>query len=515
MRRALPLLLLCACALREPRVDVRPCSSSLQCESAAVCFLGECRPHSSALSLVAAEVRPPNDSALGVLRQANIDLQESAVRNFTLATPLTAAGTVAQAQDTTAAVAAVPDALVTFTEHAPAIPDRVEQVTARTDSSGNYTARLAQGLWDVVVQPPPPLPPYRPPTVSTDSPQLVFVLPSVSSLPRLQGGVTIVDGGAPLPGADVTAVDSAGVALSSPSQTQADGGFSLVLPPGASGYTLHLGPPPDADGGTPLPNYDKLVASPTVTIDLPPLATLQGVVLDSGGIPVAAARVYARSDGMPWTLMRSTTAGSDGSYSLNLRAGTYVVEAAPPTTANAGVSAPVETTLTSAPAQPLLITCPDKVQGYGLVTRPDFSPVGANFQITATRLADRLLTTRTALTTPTDSNGTWHIIADPGVYRVEIVPTADSGLPRKVVQLDLSTTGAGQILLPSIAMSPPLLVAGTVQGPSAAVANATVSFFALDTQGHGVLLGAAPTDASGHYRVILPDVAQPGVVADY
>ena len=56
---------------------------------------------------------------------------------------------------------------------------------------------------------------------------------------------------------------------------------------------------------------------------------------------------------------------------------------------------------------------------------------------------------------------------------------------------------------------------GTVHGAppgghDAPVANATVSFYALDTNGHGVLLGSAATDAKGQYKAILPDVAQPG-----
>jgi hypothetical protein len=63
------------------------------------------------------------------------------------------------------------------------------------------------------------------------------------------------------------------------------------------------------------------------------------------------------------------------------------------------------------------------------------------------------------------------------------------------------------------------VVAGTVHGapPGQAdqpVANATVSFFALDANGNGVLLGSAPTDAKGQYQAILPDVAQPGAASN-
>jgi len=75
-----------------------------------------------------------------------------------------------------------------------------------------------------------------------------------------------------------------------------------------------------------------------------------------------------------------------------------------------------------------------------------------------------------------------------------------------------------KVALPEIGISPPLAVVGTVRGapPGAAdlpVANATVSFYGLDSSGHSILLGSAPTDSQGRYETILPDVAQPGVAA--
>ncbi|MCA1826839.1 MAG: carboxypeptidase-like regulatory domain-containing protein [Myxococcales bacterium] len=518
MRRALALVAICACSLRNPRVDVQPCSSSRQCDQNAVCFLGECRPHSSALSLVVAEVQPPNTSSLGTLQLGGIDLQQAAVQDFTLVAPLTASGTVAQVQDANAGTAGVPGAAVTFTEHAPPIPDRSELVSARTDSSGAYAVtKLPQGFWDVVVEPPAPLPPYRPPEVfSTTAPQLAFTLPSTTSLVRVQTALVVGADGGPIPGENVTAVDSAGMPLSSPSLTQADGGFSLLLPPGTTGYFLQVGPPPDGDGGTVLPNYDQISPGSPVAVELPPIATLQGQVVDSTGAAVPAARVYARHEGPTWKLARSTTADSNGGYSLTLREGLYSVEAAPPSTIDTPAVSPETSMLVSATAPATLNpVCPPKVRAFGLITRADGTPVAANFQITATRLADDLITTRTAFSTPTTADGFWHVTADPGRYRVEIVPTADSGLPRKVVQIDLpgGTSGSAEFQMPTIVLSPPLVVGGTVTGGGQVVVNATVSFFAVDSTGHGVLLGTAPTDSKGHYTVVLPDVAQPGAVA--
>src|SRR4051794_16327991 len=136
MRRVLPLLLLAsACALRSQ--NGAPCASTPQCTSASVCFLGECRPHSAALALVSAEVRPPNDSLLGVSQVSGLDLRVTAVRDFRLVPPEPAKGSVVQAQNAGVAAVAVPDAQVTFTDHAQTIPDRQQQVSARTDSSGS------------------------------------------------------------------------------------------------------------------------------------------------------------------------------------------------------------------------------------------------------------------------------------------------------------------------------------------------------------------------------------------
>jgi hypothetical protein len=351
---------------------------------------------------------------------------------------------------------------------------------------------------------------------------MTLVLPAVSALVKVQGAVTA--GGLPLAGANVTAVDDAGTPLSSPATAQADGGYQLYLPPGttSTGYLLQVGPPQDLDGGSaaaaldPLPNYDHLAPAATIDVSLPPVATLQGRILDSGGAPIPSARIYARSDGMSWSLSRSTTAGTDGSYLLSLRAGNFVVEAAPSASPDApGVSGVMTVPVPTSGATQDFV-CLSKVRAFGLIMTSNGVTVGTNFQVTATRIADKLLTTRTAFTTPTDAAGLWHVIADPGRYRVEIVPPPDTGLPRKIVQIDLNSTDPREVPLPPIVISPPLEIVGTVHGApplgvDGPVAGATVSFFSLDASGtQSLFLGSALTDAQGRYRAIVPDVAQPG-----
>ena len=535
---ALPLFLaLGACSLRAPRVESTPCSNTAQCDRPEVCFLGECRGHSAALTLVAAEVQPPTNSPLAVVQVTGIDLHQSLVHDFLLAPPFTASGTVTQAQDAAAPPSPVPNALITFTDHAPVIADRVQQILAQTDPYGVFKAPLPQGAWDVLVNLPPPTqqPPYRPATpLVTSAPALALVLPRVGSLVQFQAALT-ADGGV-LAGADVTAIDSSGNVLSAPAAVQLDGGFSLYLPPDTTAYDLQVGPPPyDVNGGSaaaallPLPSY-HLPQPTTHTIDviLTAVATLQGQVLDASGAPLPGARVYARSEGMPWSLSGSTATFANGSYTLPLRAGNYLVEAAPDFSLD-GPAVSGEQSVSLSPAGAVLnLTCPIKVRGFGRIVRADGSAVGANYQITATRLADHLLTARVADTRITATDGTWRLAADPGRYRVEVIPPSDTGLPRKVVQFELTAPANNEVvLLPEIAISPPLTAGGTVCAPSSPpvanatgcgsknppVANATVSFYALDANGHSVLLGSAPTDAQGRYKAVLPDVAQPGAAA--
>ncbi|HZR08051.1 MAG TPA: carboxypeptidase-like regulatory domain-containing protein [Myxococcales bacterium] len=513
--------LLAGCALRDARVSASSCATSEQCSHDDVCFVGECRAPASNLSIVRVEVRPPSGSPFA-MRSLSVDIQKSVLNDFALAVPLSVGagtgnqGTVTQAQEG-APAKAIAGATVTFTDHAPAIPDRVEQVVSVTDPSGAYTARIPQGTWDVLVQPPPPLPPLRFGAIDTASPALSFVLPATDTLPLLDGGVTA--NGQPLPGASITAVDDNGGPLSAAALSQPDGGYALYLTPTVASFPLlQIGPPADADAGVglavsidPFPTYQPIRYAPALDLVLPSPATLTGRVLDGAGNAVTSARVYARSVGGDWTLARSVVVDPSGAYALTLRTGTYLVEAAPP--ADPGAPALSVQQQVAAPGSAVDLVCPAKLRRYGQVLGPDGRPVGANFQVIATRLADALLTTRTAYTTPTDSNGIYHLVADGGRWRFEIVPPPDSTLPRNIVQFDLDPADPGETALPQIRISSPLQAVGTVTGSqpgaaSAVVSGAQVSFFALDASGHSVFLGSGLTDAQGRYQAILPDVAQ-------
>jgi hypothetical protein len=516
VRRAIATAaMLAACSLREPRVTASSCSSSGQCSIAKVCFLGECRPPAANLSVVRVEIRPPNGSPFG-LRKLLVDLRASALNDFLLSTVVSGTGTVTQ--DGTG----IDGGTVTFTEHLPVIPDRVEQIPATTDASGVYHPRLPQGSWDVLVLPPGDLPPLRTGPLDTAlSPSFDFALPAAATLTPVHGGLILSADGAPLAGASVTAIDSQGVPLSSTSVSELDGGYSLLLPPGTPQFLLQIGPTGNADGGTtqsaldPFPNYPPLQYAPTIALPLPPPATLTVRVVDSAGALVPAARVYVRNVETTLTLARSVVAET-GQSDIALREGSYLVQAAPPTDATApGLSDSQPVTLPV--AAPLDLTCPPKVRRLGQILGPDGSAVGDNFQIVATRIADGLVPSRTAITTATDGKGAFRFVGDAGTWRFEIVPPADVRLPRTVVGVTVDASAPQDSSMESIRLSQPLPAGGVVTGrlslggANLLVANATVSFYSLDSNAHGVLLGSARTDSTGRYDVVLPDVAQPGV----
>jgi hypothetical protein len=209
-------------------------------------------------------------------------------------------------------------------------------------------------------------------------------------------------------------------------------------------------------------------------------------------------------------ISRQTTTDAAGAFSMTVRAGQYAVQAAPDIDpALPGLSDQIEVTL-PAPG-PLTIVCPDKSQGTGAVIRLDGQRVGAGYLISAARLPDHLVGARTARATSTDAGGSFTIVGDRGRYRLEVLPPAATGLPRKIVSLELG--GAGQpTRFPTLQLSAPLTVVGTVSRAASqtAVVGATVDFFALDSSGtRSILIASGLSDAQGRYRAVLPDVPTP------
>ncbi|HEX4381612.1 MAG TPA: carboxypeptidase-like regulatory domain-containing protein, partial [Myxococcales bacterium] len=451
MKRAAAIaLLLCSCSLRAPRNNSSTCTSNDQCGGGNVCFLGQCRGHSTSLALVAAEVQPAGGSAFSLTQAANLNLQLSVVQDFEMTPSVLVTGNVSQTQSS-GGLSPAQSATVTFSSRTPLIADRALQAAAQTSSSGNFSLRATAAAYDIEVQPQPPLPPFKstltfPPGASSST--VPLVLPARSALVTAQGSVSA--GGADLSGASITAVDDTGNVISAPGQIDAGNVFSLLLPPGTTNYFLEVGPPASSstggigaagppDGGTvaapdggiseppselaSLPNFDPIPGANNVTVALPQVATLAGTVVDAQGQPLANVPVYARSDGgEPFTLARQVLTDSTGAFVLVLRAGVYMVEAAPSSSGSAAVSVAQPIALTAAGMTGLQLICPRKISRTGVVLLQTGPPAGPGYQITATRIADPLLTTRLATTIPTSADGLFLITGDPGTYRIEVAP---------------------------------------------------------------------------------------------
>src|SRR5256885_108965 len=87
------------------------------------------------LSVVQVEVRPPSGSQFA-LKSLQIDLRHGVLNDFSLAAPLAATGSVTQD-----GAAVDGGATLTFTDSAPVIPDRVDQVVSVTDKIGRASCR--------------------------------------------------------------------------------------------------------------------------------------------------------------------------------------------------------------------------------------------------------------------------------------------------------------------------------------------------------------------------------------
>jgi hypothetical protein len=531
--RTLALAGLCAwmagCSLRAPRVTENTCNRDRDCGSGRVCFANECRSPASALGAVMVEVTAPTSSPYAPLQQS-LDLKTSAVATLSLSQPKRYEGTLLQDADANGAPAGVASAALEFHDAHPIIPGRAFSVSVQTDPSGAFAARLPPSVQTLRITPPPPLPTFTSAVPDGDSKGVVLHLPPPSQLASVSG--TLKLSGLPLPFARVVPVDGAGQLEGAATVSDASGHFNLVLPPAPVQYFLRIGDTPDAatqaPARGPLPAFADDAfglrtalagAANTLDVEVGPLplpATLAGRVVDATSAPIAQARVTAASEGATgWVLTSSTLSAADGSFSLPLREGRYLVEALPSDDpAQPALSGVLEVTVSATATQPLVILCPPKVLAAGRVLRSGGTSLSAGAQVIATRLPDGLIGGRTASATATDKNGSFTLVGDPGLYRVEIIPTTESGEPRGLALIELSSLAAalGNVQLDAIQLSPPLVVAGAVlgAGTTTPVAGAAVDVFAVNGAGDAaVRIGSTVTDATGKYRLVLPDVSQP------
>jgi Carboxypeptidase regulatory-like domain len=322
----------------------------------------------------------------------------------------------------------------------------------------------------------------------------------------------------PLEGALVSAITSEGEPLGAAAQTDAKGAFQLLLPQGPPAFLLQIGPP---DASSTIPTFSPSIFPQGTTSAeadvkaLPPPVSVSGRVVDANATSIPGARVQAVStDVTGWIILRQTTTDTNGRYVLGLREGNYVIEAIPdPDPAQPALSGEIPVNVNAGNAVVPDLVCPPKAEGAGTVLRPDGRAAGSGYQIVATRLPERLVTGRSGVATATNAAGEFHMMGDPGRYRLEVQPPAETSLPRTFAIVELKGTG-GVEALGSVQIAPGAEVVGTVttvtRGTQVPVPGAAVEFFALDSTGQrAVLIASALTDSTGGYRVVVADLARP------
>src|SRR5205085_153505 len=142
-------------------------------------------------------------------------------------------------------------------------------------------------------------------------------------------------------------------------------------------------------------------------------------------------------------LSASQISDAAGGYSVLVPpdAGGFLMQVGPPADADGGL--PLDP-LPSYPPQPYANPLPLPLPPVAALDVNVLDPTGAHCSVLATRLANALVPTRTAFTTPTDGYGVFRLVADAGNWRFEIVPTAGTALPRAIVGVVLDGADLGE-----------------------------------------------------------------------
>ena len=246
------------------------------------------------------------------------------------------------------------------------------------------------------------------------------------------GGIsgTITGGGVPLTNLDVAAMPLAGATVVT-TTTDSSGAYKMPLGPGTYVVVVHdptgaypTGFAATAGFTTDLSAATKITVGTTmspVQVGLPAGHRLAGTVRDSGGKPIAGARIEV--DTTTGTFVASGVAGSDGSYSITVPAGTYVVRATDYSGAHASgyyagatLSATPggakSITLTSGDSVAVEFALPGTVSLAGTVTGAGPAPLAAILVTATNRGSGEIAYAYTG------TDGTYSMTLGPGTYQV-------------------------------------------------------------------------------------------------
>ena len=306
---------------------------------------------------------------------------------------------------------------------------------------------------------------------------------------------TVFGGGSPLPNTLVEALSNGTTTVAGSSTTNGSGQYSITLPDAT--YDLRVTPPAGSGFGQEV-IQDVVVAAgipPRDIILLASASSVTGTVRGYGGQPVANARVsfYTNSTG---TFLGAAATDTAGHYSFNA-SGTVRVELMRDFVGTASPYVPVSWNysrygIVIAGAMTLDFDLP-VVQVSGTVTGSNGPPLAGVIVQGSNYRYDSQSNSNSNASNTTNASGQYSMLLLTGTTSLTAQPPNGSGFsaeshPNLNVTAD---TGHDFVLQPASA------VTGTVRGYGGQpVANARVSFYTNST---GTFLGAANTDAAGHY----------------
>lgn len=501
------------------------CVDDAECPFGSVCVLGICvDPKAQSLDEVDLEVHPTESSGFrsqqifGVRVGPKLEAGEERA-TIRLSPTVNARGNVVDAEGNPvrARVVAIPQS---------GIPGRALVVSADAQGpNGEFNLPLvAESEYRFAVYPSEQH--ARPPhyfmgaiRVRPSSPEVAIgtvELPEPASLVRISGRVVTRDGAAALgvAGLEVRVLDGTRL-VSTVTQTNGDGAFSVVLAPGeGAGATLEIRPT-ESSRLNPARRIEGLdLENPNLgEIDLGPLPApvpFSGVVTGPDGDPVPQAKIYAKGAFGDGEIAVQLVADEQGRYDGELRPGRYHFAVVPPPEARArlleGLVADV-----AAGTQPALSLREGRMRVAGEVVDAAgervptatvrFSRIGASGGGAVPPLEGVVWT----FTSVTDDDGRFSARLDPGRYRVTVLPDEASNLPRHTEVLDVD--GARDDL--RFRLYPAAYIAARLLGPSGSpVKMALVTAFApfVGEQGEALELGSTLSSEEGELGIVLPDL---------
>jgi hypothetical protein len=247
------------------------------------------------------------------------------------------------------------------------------------------------------------------------------------------------------------------------------------------------------------------------------LPQVGGQILSSAGQPVAGALVFLSGTvgGGGVFSSRKVFTDKQGQFAVDLLpspdGSDYTVTVLPP----AGVAGGALVTKARASAQagtsailePASLSCPDKLPVTGIVELPGGGGApGVEVLATAIQPVDGLPLTLESSSALTDARGGFALEVDPGVYRLDFVPTGDLPRASRVIEVHRSEGG---VALNAFALSFARRVRGTVRyADQSAVPRAGLKLFRVTAGPNGVrssqLIAEGLADEQGAYTLVVP-----------